>query len=113
MDCVALGVVRVRIPAYFIAVLQIKMNRMEDVEMIFDAIGDKESSCDFYCPCADDTEDDSGYLDVTVSELKHPPPQLSPMPEGLSSQQVCLWGGLTLHIVDKLFNLDKTFNLDL
>ncbi|RXN02644.1 rho guanine nucleotide exchange factor 10 isoform X1 [Labeo rohita] len=37
--------------------------------------------------CTDDTEEDSGYLDVTVSELKHPPPQLSPMPEGLSSQQ--------------------------
>ncbi|XP_047663189.1 rho guanine nucleotide exchange factor 10-like protein isoform X2 [Tachysurus fulvidraco] len=35
----------------------------------------------------DDTEDDSGYLDVTVSEGKHPPPQLSPMPEGLTSQQ--------------------------
>ncbi|XP_066527722.1 rho guanine nucleotide exchange factor 10-like protein isoform X2 [Hoplias malabaricus] len=36
----------------------------------------------------DDTEDDSGYLDVTVSEVKHPPPQLCPMPEGLSSQQI-------------------------
>ncbi|KAK3547223.1 hypothetical protein QTP86_017832, partial [Hemibagrus guttatus] len=35
----------------------------------------------------DETEDDSGYLDVTVSEVKHPPPQLSPMPEGLTSQQ--------------------------
>ncbi|GAA6107322.1 rho guanine nucleotide exchange factor 10-like protein isoform X1 [Tachysurus ichikawai] len=35
----------------------------------------------------DDTEDDSGYLDVTVSEVKHPPPELSPMPEGLTSQQ--------------------------
>ncbi|KAM4610770.1 rho guanine nucleotide exchange factor 10-like protein isoform 2-T4 [Polymixia lowei] len=33
-------------------------------------------------------KDDAGYLDVTVSELKHPPAQLSPMPEGLSSQQV-------------------------
>ncbi|KAI5612296.1 rho guanine nucleotide exchange factor 10-like protein isoform X1 [Silurus asotus] len=35
----------------------------------------------------DETEDDSGYLDVTVSDVKHPPPQLSPMPEGLTSQQ--------------------------
>uniref|UniRef100_A0A8B9JUU2 Rho guanine nucleotide exchange factor (GEF) 10-like b n=1 Tax=Astyanax mexicanus TaxID=7994 RepID=A0A8B9JUU2_ASTMX len=35
-----------------------------------------------------DTEDDSGYLDVTVSEVKHPPPQLCPMPEGLNSQQI-------------------------
>uniref|UniRef100_A0AAY5F2W9 DH domain-containing protein n=1 Tax=Electrophorus electricus TaxID=8005 RepID=A0AAY5F2W9_ELEEL len=35
-----------------------------------------------------DEEDDSGYLDVTVSDVKHPPPQLSPMPEGLNSQQI-------------------------
>ncbi|XP_076848042.1 rho guanine nucleotide exchange factor 10-like protein isoform X2 [Brachyhypopomus gauderio] len=35
-----------------------------------------------------DVEDDSGYLDVTVSDVKHPPPQLCPMPEGLSSQQI-------------------------
>ncbi|XP_053337814.1 rho guanine nucleotide exchange factor 10-like protein isoform X3 [Clarias gariepinus] len=35
----------------------------------------------------DDIEDDTGYLDVTVSEVKHPPPQLSPMPEGLTTQQ--------------------------
>ncbi|XP_040009743.1 rho guanine nucleotide exchange factor 10-like protein isoform X2 [Xiphias gladius] len=33
-------------------------------------------------------KDDAGYMDVFVSELKHPPPQLCPMPEGLSSQQV-------------------------
>ncbi|XP_023122281.2 rho guanine nucleotide exchange factor 10-like protein isoform X3 [Amphiprion ocellaris] len=33
-------------------------------------------------------KDDAGYMDVSVCELKHPPPQLSPMPEGLSSQQV-------------------------
>lgn len=35
-------------------------------------------------------EDDAGYLDVSVSEVKHPPPQLSPMPEGLTSHQVQL-----------------------
>ncbi|KAK5862953.1 hypothetical protein PBY51_000018 [Eleginops maclovinus] len=33
-------------------------------------------------------KDDAGYIEVSVCELKHPPPQLSPMPEGLSSQQV-------------------------
>ncbi|XP_040049061.2 rho guanine nucleotide exchange factor 10-like protein isoform X2 [Gasterosteus aculeatus] len=33
-------------------------------------------------------KDDAGYLDVALCELKHPPPQLCPMPEGLSSQQV-------------------------
>nr|XP_020440941.1 rho guanine nucleotide exchange factor 10-like protein isoform X2 [Monopterus albus] len=33
-------------------------------------------------------EDDAGYMNVSVCELKHPPPQLCPMPDGLSSQQV-------------------------
>ncbi|TNN25257.1 Rho guanine nucleotide exchange factor 10-like protein [Liparis tanakae] len=32
--------------------------------------------------------DAAGYLDVSVCELKHPPPQLGPPPEGLSGQQV-------------------------
>ncbi|KAI4895600.1 hypothetical protein NFI96_002948, partial [Prochilodus magdalenae] len=43
---------------------------------------------------SDDAEDDAGYLDVIVSEAKHPPAQLGPMPEGLSSQQdvVCCGG---------------------
>ncbi|XP_060794230.1 rho guanine nucleotide exchange factor 10-like protein isoform X2 [Neoarius graeffei] len=36
----------------------------------------------------DDAEDHSGYLDVSVSDVKHPPPQLSPMPEGLTNQQI-------------------------
>ncbi|XP_062870922.1 rho guanine nucleotide exchange factor 10-like protein isoform X2 [Trichomycterus rosablanca] len=35
----------------------------------------------------DDTGDEFGYLDVNVCEVKHPPPQLGPMPEGLSSHQ--------------------------
>uniref|UniRef100_A0A7N8WSP3 Rho guanine nucleotide exchange factor 10-like protein n=1 Tax=Mastacembelus armatus TaxID=205130 RepID=A0A7N8WSP3_9TELE len=35
-----------------------------------------------------DGKDDTGYMNVSVCELKHPPPQLCPMPEGLSSQQV-------------------------
>lgn len=37
-------------------------------------------------------EDDAGYLDVAVSEVKHPPPQLSPMPEGLTNHQVHIRG---------------------
>ncbi|XP_068186264.1 rho guanine nucleotide exchange factor 10-like protein [Antennarius striatus] len=32
--------------------------------------------------------DDAGYMDVSVCELKHPPAQLCPMPEGLTNQQV-------------------------
>ncbi|KAM8864187.1 rho guanine nucleotide exchange factor 10-like protein isoform 3-T3 [Spinachia spinachia] len=35
-----------------------------------------------------EVKDEAGYLDVALCELKHPPPQLCPMPEGLSSQQV-------------------------
>ena len=45
-------------------------------------------ACLYVCAPAEDAEDDAGYLDVNVSEYKHPPPQLSPMPDGLSSQQV-------------------------
>lgn len=37
-------------------------------------------------------EDDAGYLDVAMSEVRHPPPQLSSMPEGLTSHQVHLSG---------------------
>lgn len=39
---------------------------------------------------AGDGKDDAGYIDVFLCEVKHPPPQLCPMPEGLSSQQVCM-----------------------
>lgn len=44
----------------------------------------------FVCPFAAEEQDDAGYMDVSVCELKHPPPKLCPMPEGLSSQQVCV-----------------------
>uniref|UniRef100_A0A672LBE9 Rho guanine nucleotide exchange factor 10 like n=1 Tax=Sinocyclocheilus grahami TaxID=75366 RepID=A0A672LBE9_SINGR len=54
--------------------------------------------------CTDDTEEDSGYLDVTVSELKHPPPQLSPMPEGLSSQQV-----VRRHILGSIIQSERSY----
>ncbi|CAM4679772.1 unnamed protein product [Leuciscus chuanchicus] len=54
--------------------------------------------------CTDDTEDDSGYLDVTVSELKHPPPQLSPMPEGLSGQQI-----VRRHILGSILQSERRY----
>ncbi|XP_073679114.1 rho guanine nucleotide exchange factor 10-like protein isoform X2 [Garra rufa] len=54
--------------------------------------------------CTDDTEEDSGYMDVTVSELKHPPPQLSPMPEGLSSQQV-----VRRHILGSIIQSERSY----
>ncbi|XP_051962088.1 rho guanine nucleotide exchange factor 10-like protein [Xyrauchen texanus] len=54
--------------------------------------------------CADDTEDNSGYLDVTVSELKHPPPQLTPMPEGLSNQQI-----VRRHILGSIIQSERSY----
>uniref|UniRef100_A0A8C1K1U9 Rho guanine nucleotide exchange factor (GEF) 10-like b n=1 Tax=Cyprinus carpio TaxID=7962 RepID=A0A8C1K1U9_CYPCA len=54
--------------------------------------------------CTDAIEEDSGYLDVTVSELKHPPPQLSPMPDGLSSQQV-----VRRHILGSIIQSERSY----
>ncbi|XP_076133497.1 rho guanine nucleotide exchange factor 10-like protein isoform X3 [Alosa pseudoharengus] len=52
----------------------------------------------------EDTEDESGYLDVTLSEVKHPPPQLSPMPEGLSSQQI-----VRRHILGSIIDSERSY----
>uniref|UniRef100_A0A8C5D961 DH domain-containing protein n=1 Tax=Gouania willdenowi TaxID=441366 RepID=A0A8C5D961_GOUWI len=49
-------------------------------------------------------EDDAGYLDVAVSEVKHPPPQLSPMPEGLTSQQV-----VRRHILSSIIQSERSY----
>uniref|UniRef100_A0A667ZMH3 Rho guanine nucleotide exchange factor 10 like n=1 Tax=Myripristis murdjan TaxID=586833 RepID=A0A667ZMH3_9TELE len=51
-----------------------------------------------------DQEDDAGYLDVAVSEVKHPPPQLSPMPEGLTSQQV-----VRRHILGSIIQSERSY----
>ncbi|KAJ8257576.1 hypothetical protein GJAV_G00187170 [Gymnothorax javanicus] len=52
----------------------------------------------------EDTEDDAGYLDVNVSESKHPPPELCPMPEGLSSQQV-----VRRHILGSIVQSERSY----
>ncbi|XP_035517757.1 rho guanine nucleotide exchange factor 10-like protein isoform X2 [Morone saxatilis] len=49
-------------------------------------------------------EDDAGYLDVAVSEDKHPPPQLSPMPEGLTSHQV-----VRRHILGSIIQSERSY----
>ncbi|XP_069567386.1 rho guanine nucleotide exchange factor 10-like protein isoform X1 [Brachyistius frenatus] len=49
-------------------------------------------------------EDDAGYLDVAVSEMKHPPPQLSPMPEGLTSHQV-----VRRHILSSVIQSERSY----
>uniref|UniRef100_A0A8C2B8F6 Rho guanine nucleotide exchange factor (GEF) 10-like b n=1 Tax=Cyprinus carpio TaxID=7962 RepID=A0A8C2B8F6_CYPCA len=72
--------------------------------IVCDASGNEEFNCGFDCQCADGIEEDSGYLDVTVSELKHPPPQLSPMPDGLSSQQV-----VRRHILGSIIQSERSY----
>ncbi|XP_028261452.1 rho guanine nucleotide exchange factor 10-like protein isoform X2 [Parambassis ranga] len=49
-------------------------------------------------------EDDAGYLDVAVSEVRHPPPQLSPMPEGLTSHQV-----VRRHILSSIIQSERSY----
>lgn len=44
--------------------------------------------CGVFFLAGDSEEEDTGFLEVTVSDMKHPPPELGPMPEGLSPQQV-------------------------
>ncbi|XP_062400955.1 rho guanine nucleotide exchange factor 10-like protein [Sardina pilchardus] len=53
---------------------------------------------------AEDAEDDAGYLDVTVSEAKHPPPQLGPMPDGLNSHQI-----VRRHILGSIVQSERSY----
>ncbi|KAL1021346.1 hypothetical protein UPYG_G00012080 [Umbra pygmaea] len=52
----------------------------------------------------EENDDDAGYLDVTVSEMKHPPPQLSPMPEGLNTQQI-----IRRHILGSIVQSERSY----
>lgn len=57
-------------------------------------------SCAIFPPVlpGDSEEEDMGLLEVGVTDIKPPAPELGPMPDGLSPQQVCgevgRWGGL-------------------
>ncbi|XP_076863824.1 rho guanine nucleotide exchange factor 10-like protein isoform X2 [Brachyhypopomus gauderio] len=53
---------------------------------------------------SEDAEDDAGYLDVIVSETKHPPAQLGPTPEGLSSQQI-----VRRHILASIVQSERSY----
>uniref|UniRef100_A0A4W5QUC2 DH domain-containing protein n=1 Tax=Hucho hucho TaxID=62062 RepID=A0A4W5QUC2_9TELE len=53
---------------------------------------------------SEDVEDDAGYLDVAVSDVKHPLAQLSPMPEGLNSQQV-----VRRHILGSIIQSERSY----
>ncbi|NXC60941.1 ARGAL protein, partial [Aleadryas rufinucha] len=52
----------------------------------------------------DSEEDDTGFLEVTVSDVKHPPPELGPMPEGLSPQQV-----VRRHILGSIVQSERSY----
>uniref|UniRef100_A0A3P8Y133 Rho guanine nucleotide exchange factor (GEF) 10-like a n=1 Tax=Esox lucius TaxID=8010 RepID=A0A3P8Y133_ESOLU len=53
---------------------------------------------------SENVHDDAGYLDMAISDVKHPPAQLSPMPEGLSSQQV-----LRRHILGSIIQSEHRY----
>ncbi|XP_051531164.1 rho guanine nucleotide exchange factor 10-like protein [Myxocyprinus asiaticus] len=53
---------------------------------------------------SEDIEDDTGYLDVMVSEAKHPPAQMGPMPDGLSSQQI-----VRRHILGSIVQSERSY----
>ncbi|KAM8917651.1 rho guanine nucleotide exchange factor 10-like protein isoform 2-T4 [Spinachia spinachia] len=52
----------------------------------------------------EEEDDDAGYLDVAVSDMKHPPPQLSPMPEGLTNHQV-----VRRHILGSIIQSERSY----
>ncbi|XP_063273594.1 rho guanine nucleotide exchange factor 10-like protein isoform X4 [Prinia subflava] len=52
----------------------------------------------------DSEEEDSGFLEVTVSDVKHPRPELGPAPEGLSPQQV-----LRRHILGSIVQSERSY----
>ncbi|XP_061543054.1 rho guanine nucleotide exchange factor 10-like protein isoform X1 [Phycodurus eques] len=51
-----------------------------------------------------EVEDDAGYLDVAISDVTHPPPQLSAMPEGLTSHQV-----VRRHILGSIIQSERSY----
>ncbi|XP_065593935.1 rho guanine nucleotide exchange factor 10-like protein isoform X3 [Cyrtonyx montezumae] len=52
----------------------------------------------------DSEEEDTGFLEVTVSDMKHPPPELGPMPTGLSPQQV-----VRRHILGSIVQSERSY----
>uniref|UniRef100_A0A803Y5T9 Rho guanine nucleotide exchange factor 10-like protein n=1 Tax=Meleagris gallopavo TaxID=9103 RepID=A0A803Y5T9_MELGA len=52
----------------------------------------------------DSEEEDTGFLEVTVSDAKHPPPELGPMPTGLSPQQV-----VRRHILGSIVQSERSY----
>ncbi|XP_042672377.1 rho guanine nucleotide exchange factor 10-like protein isoform X6 [Centrocercus urophasianus] len=57
-----------------------------------------------HCGRGDSEEEDTGFLEVTVSDAKHPPPELGPMPTGLSPQQV-----VRRHILSSIVQSERSY----
>nr|XP_048680657.1 rho guanine nucleotide exchange factor 10-like protein isoform X4 [Caretta caretta] len=52
----------------------------------------------------DSEEEDMGFLEVTVPDMKHPSPELGPMPDGLSPQQV-----VRRHILGSIVQSERSY----
>ncbi|NXO70570.1 ARGAL protein, partial [Phainopepla nitens] len=52
----------------------------------------------------DSEEEDTGFLEVSVSDVRHPRPELGPAPEGLSPQQV-----LRRHILGSIVQSERSY----
>ncbi|XP_060115011.1 rho guanine nucleotide exchange factor 10-like protein isoform X4 [Heteronotia binoei] len=52
----------------------------------------------------DSEEEDMGFLEVSVTDMKHPLPELGPMPEGLSPQQV-----VRRHILGSIVQSERSY----
>ncbi|XP_062449051.1 rho guanine nucleotide exchange factor 10-like protein isoform X6 [Rhea pennata] len=68
------------------------------------ALARSPSSSSAASASGDSEEEDTGFLEVTVSDMKHPPPELSPMPEGLSPQQV-----VRRHILGSIVQSERSY----
>ncbi|XP_054857417.1 rho guanine nucleotide exchange factor 10-like protein isoform X2 [Eublepharis macularius] len=58
-------------------------------------------------PCperGDSEEEEMGFLEVSVTDMKHPLPELGPMPEGLSPQQV-----VRRHILGSIVQSERSY----
>ncbi|XP_050765249.1 rho guanine nucleotide exchange factor 10-like protein isoform X3 [Gymnogyps californianus] len=68
------------------------------------ALARSPSSSSAASASGDSEEEDTGFLEVTVSDMKHPPPELGPMPEGLSPQQV-----VRRHILGSIVQSERSY----
>ncbi|XP_022085454.1 rho guanine nucleotide exchange factor 10-like isoform X2 [Acanthaster planci] len=56
----------------------------------------------------DEDKDDIHYIDVKLSQIKHPPPALPPQPQGLTTEQV-----VRRHVVQSIIDSEKSYMVSL